>query len=110
MSGMQSPEGRHHEDPALRAEFYTFATVGALFGSAAALGVRAPTRPRLLAGFGFLLLFSLAFTSPSDSGATKGPGDSDIEEYDDDDGNVYCYSASLDQTSDDKAAMRLSGE
>ena len=53
------------EDPVLHAELVTFATVGAFVGAAAALG--AP-RPRLLAGFGFILLYSLAFSSPSGSG------------------------------------------
>ena len=76
----QSPSWLPQEDPVLRAEFYTFATVGAFVGAAAALGVRAPTRPRLLAGFGFLLLYSLAFTSPSGSGTKEQEGSSGEDE------------------------------
>jgi hypothetical protein len=68
----QSSEKLCQEDPVLCAELLTFTTVGALFGAAAAIGVRAPLRPRLLAGFGFVLLYSLAFTSPSGSGTNKG--------------------------------------
>ena len=53
------------EDPVLHAELVTFAAVGAFVGAAAALG--AP-RSRLLAGFGFILLYSLAFASPGGPG------------------------------------------
>ena len=81
MSGVQSPAKQRREDPVLRAEVITFATVGAIVGAAAALGVRAPTRPRLLAGFGFLLLYSLAFTSPSGSGAAVSPGSGDNSNF-----------------------------
>ena len=101
----QSSAKLSQEDPVLCAELGTFATVGTLFGAAAAIGAR-PLLTHLLASFGFVLLYSLTFTSATQcASADIIAVGSDIEEHDDDDGEVHYYSASFDKVSHDKAAL-----